>query len=282
MGRSHLPMMQHQLVLRLMAAARAAVAVAAAPVGTTALSHDSDHNPAGSVRSKSSSDTGSPPAAAAAAAQIRGVSIGSGGSGIVSQQQEFEQEMQAWYEQQYQAARAGASLLYSGSSNQALQQQQQRLPPHLMGYRPSLNQAGGRHRMSLRGHLGPIRRVVITADGKDVLTASDDGSAQVWDMDIGDCVMQLRLPEQLLAAAAAASPSSLQSPGSGSERAAAVAGPPPLTTLVAALDGGCCLCGDAEGWLTCWNYKTGELVQRVKAHRARWVLCSDWMGQPSV
>jgi len=33
--------------------------------------------------------------------------------------------------------------------------------------------------MALRGHLGPIRRVAITADGKDVLTASDDGGVQV-------------------------------------------------------------------------------------------------------
>jgi hypothetical protein len=78
---------------------------------------------------------------------------------------------------------------------------------------------------------------------------------QVWDMDIGDCVMQLRLPE----------PPSTQ-PGSP---AAAAAAPVPLTALAVTGDGACCLCGDEQGWLLCWNLKTGQLVQRVRAHRGR-------------
>jgi hypothetical protein len=66
-------------------------------------------------------------------------------------------------------------------------------------------------------------------------------------MDIGDCVMQLRLTDSTAAAAAAV----------------------PLTALCVTADSCCCLCGDAQGWLHCWNLKTGQLVTRVRAHQGR-------------
>eukprot|EP00955_Chlamydomonas_euryale_P033446 347723-Chlamydomonas_euryale.AAC.2 len=43
----------------------------------------------------------------------------------------------------------------------------------------TLEQAGGLHRMTLRGHSGPVRRVVISPNGRDVITVSEDGTAQV-------------------------------------------------------------------------------------------------------
>jgi hypothetical protein len=163
MERSHLPMMRHQLVLRLMAAARAA--------GARANSADAD----------------APLAAAAGwAALQRNTSLGSraGNSsdsvaGVVQQHKLYQQEMRVWFAQQYTKCRAGASLLSPVQVAMQIEQQQQQLPPHLLGYTPSLVQAGGMHRMALRGHLGPIRKVVIAPDGKDVLTASDDGTVQV-------------------------------------------------------------------------------------------------------
>lgn len=101
-----------------------------------------------------------------------------GGSGSFSRQQaEHAIEMHAWFKQQYTACCGGSGLLWPPAVLQ--QQQQPLLPPHLMAYTPSLQQAGGRHRMALRGHLGPIRNVVISPSGKDVLTASDDGGVQV-------------------------------------------------------------------------------------------------------
>jgi WD40 repeat protein len=101
-------------------------------------------------------------------------------AGAVQQHKLYQQEMRVWFAQQYTKCRAGASLLPPVQIVMQLeQQQQQQLPPHLLGYTPSLVQAGGMHRMALRGHLGPIRKVVIAPDGKDVLTASDDGTVQV-------------------------------------------------------------------------------------------------------
>jgi hypothetical protein len=32
----------------------------------------------------------------------------------------------------------------------------------------------------LKGHAGPVRSVVFNPDGKSVLTASDDNTAQIW------------------------------------------------------------------------------------------------------
>jgi WD40 repeat protein len=75
---------------------------------------------------------------------------------------------------------------------------------------------------------------------------------QVWDMDIGDCILQLRPAEQVL---------HLGVP--------VPAQPQPLTCLAVTQDGCCCLCGDAEGWLTCWNLTTGTMLQRLRAHSGR-------------
>lgn len=104
-----------------------------------------------------------------------------GGSGVSfsRQQTEYATEMHSWYRRQYLACCTSAGLLWPRVLLLPQYQQQPPLPPHLLGYTPSLQQAGGRHRMSLRGHLGPIRRVVISPSGKDVLTASDDGGVQV-------------------------------------------------------------------------------------------------------
>lgn len=82
---------------------------------------------------------------------------------------------------------------------------------------------------------------------------------QVWDMDIGDCILQLRLPPP---PATALSP--LGTP-------VTAAPPQPLTCLAVTPDGSCCLSGDVEGWLNCWNLSTGALVQRIRAHGGRCV-----------
>jgi hypothetical protein len=164
MERSHLPMMRHQLVLRLMAAARAAAAKAdsaeldaAAAAGGAASWAQFQRNASLCSRAGNSSDSV---------------------AGTVQQHKLYQQEMRMWFAQQYVKCRAGASLLLPAHAVMQLDQQQQ-LPPHLLGYTPSLVQAGGMHRMALRGHAGPIRKVVIAPDGKDVLTASDDGTVQV-------------------------------------------------------------------------------------------------------
>jgi hypothetical protein len=104
-------------------------------------------------------------------------SAGGSAASFSRHQAEYAVEMHGWYKRQYAACCAHAGLLWAPALKQ--QQQQPLLPPHLMGYTPSLQQAGGRHRMALRGHLGPIRSVVISPSGKDVLTASDDGGVQV-------------------------------------------------------------------------------------------------------
>ena len=241
MERSHLPMMRHQLVLRLMAAAQAASATANTPVAAaiaasrsssslrmscevggrppTAGTEPSVLATENSAEVLPSGRTAEGAAFLAAALNIAAViGSGAGPSGLPTiaagdagddhaprmslhsnssaggsaasftrQQAEYATEMQGWYRKQYAACCVSGGLLWPRALmlqqlqlQQGQQQQQQGLlPPHLMGYTPSLQQAGGRHRMALRGHLGPIRRVVISPSGKDVLTASDDGGVQV-------------------------------------------------------------------------------------------------------
>eukprot|EP00891_Asterochloris_glomerata_P002441 jgi/Astpho2/2441/Aster-05689 len=74
---------------------------------------------------------------------------------------------------------------------------------------PSLEQAGGLHRMVLRGHTGGIMKVLLTSGGIDVITASTDGTARVWDMEIGDCVLMLEGHQGPVTDLAASSDSSI-------------------------------------------------------------------------
>ena len=64
-------------------------------------------------------------------------------------------------------------------------------PPCLFSRGPSLEQAGGLRRLTLRGHAAGIVKVLLTPGGVDVITVSTDGTARVWDMEIGDCVLLL-------------------------------------------------------------------------------------------
>lgn len=52
-------------------------------------------------------------------------------------------------------------------------------------------QAGGLRRLTLRGHAAGIVKVLLTPGGVDIITVSTDGTARVWDMEIGDCVLLL-------------------------------------------------------------------------------------------
>lgn len=49
---------------------------------------------------------------------------------------------------------------------------------HLLPLTPSLRQAGGRARMTLRGHSGSVHKVLITPSGREAITISNDGIAQ--------------------------------------------------------------------------------------------------------
>lgn len=99
-------------------------------------------------------------------------------------------EWKDWYDDQRQSYMTDAAAAAG------------RFVVHLLARSPALGQAGGLLRMTLRGHTGAIRKVLLSPSGQNVVTISDDGTAQVWDMDIGDCTMQLARSTEPLTAAA--------------------------------------------------------------------------------
>ncbi|KAG1672914.1 hypothetical protein FOA52_012359 [Chlamydomonas sp. UWO 241] len=109
---------------------------------------------------------------------------------------------------------------------------------HLMPRSATLEQAGGLHRMTLSRHTGPVRRVVISPNGREVFTASEDGSAQVWDMNVGDCVMQL-------------------------------ARDGPLTDVAVAPDGQLSVVASIDGHCSVWDMESGEVCHVLKGHAKR-------------
>mmetsp|Transcript_31108 Transcript_31108/g.92637 ORF Transcript_31108/g.92637 Transcript_31108/m.92637 type:complete len:845 (-) Transcript_31108:23-2557(-) len=106
---------------------------------------------------------------------------------------------------------------------------------HLLPRSASLQQAGGVLRNTLRGHSAPVRRVVISPNGRDVVTVSEDGSVQVWDMNVGDCVMKLSRES-------------------------------PLTDVSVAPDGGLCVIGSADGTCCLWDLTTGQIKHVLTGH----------------
>ncbi|KAL6761876.1 WD40-repeat-containing domain protein [Haematococcus lacustris] len=92
--------------------------------------------------------------------------------------------------------------------------------------------------MTLRGHKGPVRQVVISPNGADVITVSEDGTAQMWDMNVGDCVMQLARDQPLTAVAVA-----------------------PGGSLA------CVACGDGNSCV--WQLSSGKVLHVLQGHSAK-------------
>ncbi|KAI8113978.1 hypothetical protein M9434_002106 [Picochlorum sp. BPE23] len=57
---------------------------------------------------------------------------------------------------------------------------------------PCLDQAGGLQRLCLKGHRGPVTHVYILQVGTEAITASADGTMRVWDLEIGDCTLEIQ------------------------------------------------------------------------------------------
>jgi hypothetical protein len=79
--------------------------------------------------------------------------------------------LQAWFDREYAACLSDPAMANPSAGAAPVQ--------HLLARTATLQQAGGTSLMALRGHAGTVRRVVISPDGRDVLTASDDGGVQV-------------------------------------------------------------------------------------------------------
>ncbi|KAG2434515.1 hypothetical protein HYH02_012182 [Chlamydomonas schloesseri] len=93
-----------------------------------------------------------------------------------------------WYE--FQVAQCAVESIITTGGRRAR---------HLLPRSASLAQAGALQRLVLRGHSAPLRRVAISPAGTELLTLSDDGSAQLWDLNVGDCVLRLELGQRLAA-----------------------------------------------------------------------------------
>ncbi len=88
------------------------------------------------------------------------------------------QDMQTWLKDQSTAAKTdGASALAHGVARPLLPQT------------PSLDQAGGLQRLALKGHRGPVNKILLTPSQTEAISAGADGTARVWDLEIGDCIL---------------------------------------------------------------------------------------------
>lgn len=83
-----------------------------------------------------------------------------------------------------------------------------------------------------------VAQVLLTPGGVDVITVSTDGTARVWDMEIGDCVLLLA--------------------GHGG----------PLTDVAASADGALLLTGAADGTARLWELEKGECIGVLSGHTA--------------
>ena len=89
-------------------------------------------------------------------------------------------KMQNWLKQQEEWVKYEGSIAISAGLTRCL-------PPTT----PSLDQAGGLQRLVFKGHKGPVTKVLLTPSGTEVISVSSDGSARLWDLEIGDCVLKM-------------------------------------------------------------------------------------------
>eukprot|EP00884_Botryococcus_braunii_P009373 jgi/Botrbrau1/18437/Bobra.0072s0025.1 len=100
----------------------------------------------------------------------------------------------------------------------------------------SLEQAGGLQRMTLRGHTAAVHKVLLTPGGIDVITVSADGTARVWDLEIGDCMLLL----------------------DGHEG--------PVTDMAVSSTGAYLLTGSVDGTARLWELERGECLYVLSGH----------------
>lgn len=99
----------------------------------------------------------------------------------------------AWLAQQRAAAAAAVAL----PAVSELKQQHLwggKRPPLvqcLVAATASLTQAGGLHRMLLRGHASPLTSMLLSPSGIDLVTGDEAGDLRVWDLELGDCTSVL-------------------------------------------------------------------------------------------
>ncbi|KAG2499245.1 hypothetical protein HYH03_002824 [Edaphochlamys debaryana] len=141
--------------------------------------------------------------------------------------------LQMWFENQFEACMVESAA--AAAAGQIVV---------LMPRSPSLEQAGGVHRMTLRSHTAPVRQVALAPVVCHIATASDDGTAQVWDMNTGDCLMELT-------------------------------GRTPLTCVAVTADATAAVLGGADGTAVVWGLAAagpaaaGKVLQTLTGHMAK-------------
>jgi WD40 repeat protein len=61
----------------------------------------------------------------------------------------------------------------------------------------------GREIRTLEGHIGAVRSVCLTPDGRRVVSGSDDGTLKVWDLETGKLIAVFTADGPILAVAVA-------------------------------------------------------------------------------
>ena len=141
---------------------------------------------------------------------------------------------------------------------------------------PTLEQAGGVARLTLRGHTGPVTRALVLPNGVDVATGGADG-IRVSDLEVGDCVLRLTHGGLVTDLAAGGGGRLLLSAGSdGRARVWELPGGKCVRELTghvgpihgAALDGRgrLALTAGADGALRAWDVERGTCAAALVGH----------------
>ena len=105
--------------------------------------------------------------------------------------------------------------------------------PRLLPLTHSLNWPGKPELLNLSGHSGSVRVVVVTLDGQFVLSASEDRTIRIWDLDTGVFVSDFRGHDRI------------------------------VTCLAATPDGQHALSGDEDGRLILWRIRDSQEIARM-------------------
>ncbi|MBD2344218.1 WD40 repeat domain-containing protein [Anabaena subtropica] len=157
----------------------------------------------------------------------------------------------------------------------------QKSPDAIPAQNPTLEPKSLSHTQTLFGHVDAVWSLVLTSDGKTLVSASADKTIKVWNVDTGKVISTLQGHTDVVRAIALTSDGKTLISGGGDNKIkiwnlqkfhlkrTLISASVPVWSVAISSDGQTLVSGHEDGSIRIWNFPTGQLLRTIKGHEGR-------------